>query len=582
MQILNITAQNFMALRHVDIDLSECPVHLFCGKNEQGKSSLQEAVRFALLGETDRVSLKKHYDQMVTDGAKNGTVSVTLVPDHGDAAVTTARSVKDGKALDGSAFLELPMLPHVLDAHRFSQLDDKARRIFLTGLMKMKITGEVVKSKLMQRRLNEEKVDTLLPFLRTGGFELTASEAKQHVSDDKALWKTITGEAYGSNKADTWKADKPFFMQTAYDESVKVLEEHRAEYEALLQKRGQVTQTNEQHAFSKDDIDQLKQLASGFAESAEAVKHCEESVHQQRQKVVAAQAKIDNAITAVECPCCQAMLIYQQGELVTVGKTQPVTDAGMKKLNNALAKQETALTSTEEDLSRANAALRAADVAAQTLSRLSDVSLHAEPPSISIEEIDEQLAALKSKGEIAKAAVDDMEKARIAIESADDRTKTAKELHAGIVEWQAIADALAPDGVPSEMLASALAPINNRLRETAEITGWPQVMIDNDMQVTANTRLYSMHSESAKWRIDAALTDAIAHLSGLKLLVLDRVDVNDIGNRLALIKWANKIKSDYDTMILLGTFKEVPQGLPAGFCAHWLENGEIAQQQRAA
>lgn len=75
MKLTKITASNFLGIRSVDVDLST-PVTLFAGANGAGKSSLQEAVRMALIGESVRVGLKKDYGQIVRDGEKTGMEEV--------------------------------------------------------------------------------------------------------------------------------------------------------------------------------------------------------------------------------------------------------------------------------------------------------------------------------------------------------------------------------------------------------------------------------------------------------------------------------------------------------------------------
>jgi hypothetical protein len=51
------------------------PICLFAGKNFSGKSSLQEAVRMALTGESVRVSLKKDYGRLSPTGQTVGYAS---------------------------------------------------------------------------------------------------------------------------------------------------------------------------------------------------------------------------------------------------------------------------------------------------------------------------------------------------------------------------------------------------------------------------------------------------------------------------------------------------------------------------
>jgi hypothetical protein len=88
-------------------------------------------------------------------------------------------------------------------------------------------------------------------------------------------------------------------------------------------------------------------------------------------------------------------------------------------------------------------------------------------------------------------------------------------------------------------------------------------------------------SESARWRADASLADAIAQLSGLKMFALDRIDVLDIGNRMACLQWLHgmAIKGEIDSVLLFGTFKERPQ-TPETFNTFWIEGGMFSEQER--
>ncbi|MFX8285680.1 ATP-binding protein, partial [Acinetobacter baumannii] len=60
MKITDIKTHEFLGASNIDVRL-HTPITLFCGGNGAGKSSLQEAIRRALTGESVRVSLKKEY-----------------------------------------------------------------------------------------------------------------------------------------------------------------------------------------------------------------------------------------------------------------------------------------------------------------------------------------------------------------------------------------------------------------------------------------------------------------------------------------------------------------------------------------
>ena len=150
-----------------------------------------------------------------------------------------------------------------------------------------------------------------------------------------------------------------------------------------------------------------------------------------------------------------------------------------------------------------------------------------------------------------------------------------------------LADALSPNGIPAEMLAEALGPINDRLRQSAALAEWKAVKITANMEVVIpglHERPYSLLSESEKWRCDAMLAEAIAFLSGTRLLVLDRFDVLDLQGRGDLLAWLDILASDgeIDTALIFGTLKAAPSNLPETVAAHWIENGVLGQLREAA
>jgi hypothetical protein len=157
-------------------------------------------------------------------------------------------------------------------------------------------------------------------------------------------------------------------------------------------------------------------------------------------------------------------------------------------------------------------------------------------------------------------------------------------LHQDVLDWTHIADALAPDGIPGELLAEALGPINERLHISAGFAEWDQVVIHSDMRITYGGRDYDLISESEKWRADAMIAEAVSFLAGVKLLVLDRFDVLDLKGREDLLYWLDGMAEDGDieTALLFGTLKALPSQLPERIGAHWIDNGVTGHIKQAA
>jgi hypothetical protein len=88
----------------------------------------------------------------------------------------------------------------------------------------------------------------------------------------------------------------------------------------------------------------------------------------------------------------------------------------------------------------------------------------------------------------------------------------------------------------------------------------------------AGQRDYRLLSESERWRVDAMIAEAIAHLSGMRIIVLDRFDVLDQHGRGELLGWLDVLadQKEIDTALVFGTLKEPPKGLPETIGVHWL------------
>jgi len=166
--------------------------------------------------------------------------------------------------------------------------------------------------------------------------------------------------------------------------------------------------------------------------------------------------------------------------------------------------------------------------------------------------------------------------------AADSVTAAAAKHFKDVADWTAIAEAMAPDGLPAELLAQALKPINLALRGASVATGWRQPAIDADMAITAEGRVYELHSVSEKWRIDAMIAAAIAELSGIKILLLDGFDVLDLGDRDKLIIWLDTLArvGKINTAVVNATLKAAPAGLPSTITVLWVEDGELIHEMK--
>lgn len=605
MKITAIQTSNVLGARAIDVQLSK-PVTLFAGKNGAGKSSLQEAIRMAMTGESVRVGLKKDYGALVTEGQESGFVEVETA----DASYSVV--LPSGKGLHS----ENPMLPFVLDAQRFARMDDKERRTFLFGLMGVKLDGASVTQRMLDKGIDAKKVEQIAPFLRAG-FDAAQKEAAAKARDAKASWKTATGgETWGKDKAPKWQpAPLPADAEkagTRHENAVAKMKEVEQELGAAQQALGAAkakAQARQQMAAQRDEL----------AEKAGRIDRIKAKLERDEAEVAEWQAKVDEtrakagvspvnpkapgefllrglaSVTAefVELTCNHpevewdsSLLNRAAAHLAEYRKLhgEPVVgDAPVQPDAEAVAKlpeYEKAMALVQSAVANDKRDLAAAEQAAAKLKELDEEAAE----TIDLEPLQANVAELTEKRDSWRA---DADKYRAVAEQAARRQAVidqAAALHADVLAWTDIADALAPDGIPGEILAEALGPINDRLHVSAGFAEWEQVVIHSDMRITYGLRDYALISESEKWRTDAMIAEAVSFLAGVKLLVLDRFDVLDLKGREDLLYWLDGMAEDGDieTALLFGTLKALPAQLPERIGAHWIDNGAAGQIKEAA
>lgn len=475
MKIQRIAVENFLGLGRVDIAFG--PITVIAGDNWSGKSSLQQALRLALSGQVERVSLKGDYNLLVREGAKKAVIDVHVIPQPDDVAVQLSAILHATKAKNSSAGLvpvcQEPVLIALLNQHRFSELMDKEQRRELVFQVGSVATDKAeVERRLLQADVPPALVEEVGPLLRQG-FDGAADYADTKLKQLRAEWKGLTGEVYGSTKAETWKASVP---QPRFAESSQVALE--------IPKREESLKLAEQQEVEQKRV--VERLESFAMPTVEKCKQC------------------DRMVAVVD---------------------EDAQDAreGLPRNRDSLAMLQRAVASR-------------------------------------------------------KAAVDHAKTCKEWIAVADGecqaRTDAAMLAHGAIAAWQKLADLIAWDGIPSELAGKVTKAVNDRLIETAAVTKWPTVQLRDDMEITVGGRLWGLCSEAERWTADAALCEALAWVSGHKILVLDRMDVLQPFRRSDLFDWLEKIAAEGVQSIVFATLKQKPN-IP-GVTAYWLENGEAS------
>lgn len=576
MKISKIEISNYLGLSRADINIAT-PVLMVLGANESGKSSLSDAISSAFLGEPRRVKLKKNLGQLLHDDAKKGRVTLLNV-DEVLAEYKLPSGDQTCVTIPGAEFL-----PFLLDASLFARSDEATRRQMLSKLTNCKVSADATAELLLKRGARPEFVEEVKPLLR-GGFPSTAKDAAERATQAKGAFRSITGDNWGSKQSEGWEPiipEVPEMTDVSPAAIDKVIEQH-AEVQAEVEKdiayiAGLESKIDlaANYYTRRDELTEafclLDRAKKKLATDEKTLAELEETLVPQQEQLKALQA----GIVPVPCPCCGENLRITGQTLEKYVGTKLDTKAS-SDMALAVTKTKGAIDMLKRTIANDIAAVTTAENAGKDLATLEKAGC----PEVPIDAMvlaETALIQERLKADQLRAKVNAMKERQELIEGAEEAKTKAKQHHEDVLAWLLIAEALAPDGIPAEILATALKPVNDSLAILSRLSGWKKVEISRDMDITADGRIYGLMSESAKWRMDTLISLAIAQISELRFIVLDRFDVLDMTGRKQLIGMLMQLAEMglMEQSIICGTLKAPLVGMPAEVGQVWINHGIV-------
>lgn len=578
MRITKLEITNFQGLRHAALDVS-APVLLVAGHNGAGKSSLLDAIAMAFNGQPRRVSLKKEMDKLVTEGAKKGEARVEWLDEAYEVQVCGV-ALPTGK---GSPLTDSPFLPYVLDASLFASLDAKERRRMLFDLSGATTSPNQIAERLIAKGNAAALVEKVKPLLRSG-FPAAVEQSKAYASEARGAWKAITGENYGSEKAVDWAPELVATVVTDDQvaearDALQLLENDLSEAQQTLGASKQARQAADGRA---QRIAKLRELVDLEPRRRNKLTTDEQNQDEWSEKVMAAELASAGSVPhqPLTCPHCQGAVDLQAGALVVHQPPEQIADEEaarrLPEYRGYLASAQRAVANSQRDLDECLAA-------SEQIKALEAESADA-PSAEAIANGEQAINELRQTRDASRAKLVALQEALEAAAQREVSIAKAQAAHQEVVAWTGMADALSPTGIPAEILADAIGPVNDTLKRLSGTAGWPPVAISADIDVTFDGRLYGLLSESERWRCDATIALAIATISGLRLVLLDRFDVLDLpsrGHAIALMR-AVTFDREIDSVVVAGTLKEPMAKTPEWLQAVWIESGHIAGHEHQA
>lgn len=588
MRLIKLKLKNFQSWRDCDLSF-DTPATLVLGKNNSGKTSLARAIEVLLRGATqlNKPGYKGKLQDMITDGEKMATVDglvvrtgLKLVTDAlpNEVTVSIARNITakgTETAVNGHPanravadfFCPVGLLDPdavlsvVCNVSGFFALDEKKARAILESLVDQSVPNEMFTG-LPDMQAYLPGQPKTLDDLESAYDAVYAkrTQANAQFSGLKPIKKPIIP------KPDDALVTK---IETKLDElRGQRAQELRSEGERSSKLRFQRQRESEiKQAIA---MTEAKLPSAGLSALAGRIKECKralanaEQVQEQRDKLTAFRATFSKNITS----------------MTGLGATCVISDDVPCPLDNAARKRFVDLWSSEmQKIDIANsklpeAAVRVHQAALDEVVRQHRLREITEPE---LKTLRQQLATVSGELQEAEKLVGEptvspnpldvrigngsakLEEAHTLRREWVDWTThevDSKRLGTATTELDALCKALGPGGIREKLLVSRLSVLLDKLNGVLKGFGIVLALSDGQQwNPRLNGRAVATASESELYRAGIALQIAIAELSGLRFVVIDRADLLDGDNRKALFD-AVKIGLDagyIEQAILLAT-----------------------------
>lgn len=296
--IKRLRINNFTGVALLDVELTK--TNLFCGDNNAGKSSIQQALRYVLTGEIERVKMKGDYGKLVKEGNKQAVIEA-IDSDGVDYKTTISEK---GKRTGESGDV-LFALPYLLDQSRFAEVSTpELRKEFLYLLTNPVIDNDVVLKRVHLLGGNIEAATSVLPLLQSG-FSVAKTECDDKGKMFKKQWETVTGEKYGDKKADDWQPTDLIF------------DDHRALAKLLKDREKTLADTHKELVEFTPQYQQTKAVYEFYLNHQMKCGKCGSAVKAGKDEVELLKEKLDDeakTLDFLENAYAQASELYEQSK----------------------------------------------------------------------------------------------------------------------------------------------------------------------------------------------------------------------------------------------------------------------------
>lgn len=572
---MQISIKDFLRIESLTLDL-QAPINIIVGENEAGKSSIRDALRWCLTGEARGC---KTYDQqaaLIRNGGKAAEVKTTL-PDGSE--VFRKKTPKSPPSVIGAVPKDAVMAAILCDPLAFLCFPgDQRREILFRLLPGFNPTAEEIHERLLKipeiasfydpkdpisdsetnRPVNSE-ILALSELAATNGFKAAMDEAVIRRQIAKRLRKET-------------EVKEPETRATIGGKLFILPDTQKAEVEAGLTKlQGTRDQLLQKKGLSNGELDKLPDLEKELAAlegnpitapNPGEIKRLQSALEASRPMLADLQKQVD-ALSTVKAPksypsICPAfpgseIPCPKAGEMAISGQ-KASNAAKTEKLRADLKAQKEKVARLEEDLQKAEAKQKAYAEYPQKRLDLATKVARLKEQTAATAEMDQEIALLDTRMQIGRELLDAV---RTFWRKKNEVDAAKAELAKADIEAvlnDTLAKALAPEGIPSRLIAEALKPMNDLLQAAAAHL-FPErtLVLNRDLEIELSRSPYVTLCKSEQFRVGVAFQYALAKLAGARLLMIDEADILDPQNRDQLIGFLLEIQPEFDTILVFAT-----------------------------
>lgn len=568
---MQIRIRNTIGLAKADLTVEPGKIALVGGPHGAGKTSLTQAIGAALTSNwrLRDATTKKELSGVLREGTEAGVIQARI---EGKGGIKI--DLPSGEITTEGVWDAWPAL--AVGTQRLMGIGGaKERANALLSVIDAEPSREDFEA-AVPKQMSKENRDALWTRICKDGWDATWKAAREAGIKHKGSWEELTKANYGPTKAREWhpEAIDPLDGEEAepYEEA---LQQAQSDYDAAIAKQAVSAEEVARLRAESERMPELrKRLVDLDEELAAAVEAHAKALEEREQLPVAVVLK-----ELPQCPHCKKHLVVKTqvrtgGSVAIMGIEKPpaeetLTDAQLKQRRLAIAGADGEVVKTKDEVSRlerekysVGEALQSAGKADDKLGKLGDWS----------GEDAEYVTQCREALETARYRIGEFR-----------RWQEAKRLANRIANNIELQKVLAPDGVRQKVLGDRLAAFNEKL---AELTGFLAMDAEplrvvvaeksGECTVVWGERPYAQLSESEQWRADLVIHAALARLSGVPLIVIDRLDLLLPPLRPGVVKLIGHLGvSAVITMAAQGTDK-LPKRGPWG-SVFWVEHGNLEE-----